>query len=317
MVLPRRNGEKLCSPFRSINVSIILIWTMVIYIVLDISLHLLSINHEQIRSEVKKDSLESKPDMKALASGEFEESESSESDDAVPSEKSCNTIEDYIDVKEGQAREAEDPWNQLKWCLPPAACRVNGHLIERAKRRVFTDLGANSFHTSIAWFATRYPVDFTEVYGFETARNLLTLPPGWDENSNWIDPGIHGWRKIRSRAGMVPSWFVRRVKTINKAAGVKDTGFSVNVTRFIKEELKLQPEDAVIVKIDIEGAEWPILYEWLKDPAMPKIVDELFVELHYFHPDNNWGSVKQWSREDATKMLAELRFKGFYAHYWD
>ncbi|KAL3701230.1 hypothetical protein R1sor_019252 [Riccia sorocarpa] len=311
MVLPRRTGEKLFSPFRFVNIPIILVWMMGIYILLDLSLHLLSVTHYQIQSKESKES-------------NHKESVSSTSVDTKP-EKLCDTIEDYIDVHEGQQREPQDPWNQLKWCLPPAECRVKGHLIERldplnnyrrgvalgfttdlddkthlehwflgtkvdfnkAARRVFIDLGANGFHTSIAWFATRYPVDFTEVYGFETAPNLLRLPAGWDEESNWMDRGIHGWRKIKSRAG------------------------------FIKHELKLQPEDAVIVKIDIEGAEWPILYDWVKDPEMPKIIDELFVELHYFHPDNNWGSVRQWSRDDATRMLAELRLKGFYAHYWD
>jgi hypothetical protein len=50
---------------------------------------------------------------------------------------------------------------------------------------------------------------------------------------------------------------------------------------------------------------------------MPKIIDELFLELHYYHPDNNWLEVKEHSREEATRTLAEMRFKGFYVHYWD
>lgn len=33
----------------------------------------------------------------------------------------------------------------------------------------------------------------------------------------------------------------------------------VNITRFILDELRLTPEDAVIVKMDVEGAEWDIL----------------------------------------------------------
>lgn len=33
----------------------------------------------------------------------------------------------------------------------------------------------------------------------------------------------------------------------------------MNITKFIKEELKLTPEDVLIVKMDIEGAEWEVL----------------------------------------------------------
>lgn len=33
----------------------------------------------------------------------------------------------------------------------------------------------------------------------------------------------------------------------------------MNITRFIKEELGIKPDDVLIVKMDIEQWEWPIL----------------------------------------------------------
>jgi hypothetical protein len=272
-------------------------------------------------------------------------------------EEGCDTIEDFIDDENYDDKSIENPWRQGKWGLPPARCRVNGHLIERLdpsynyrrgvalgftydldnkdhmehwflgtkvdfnqrKRRVLIDLGANLFHTSVMWFNTRYPCDFTEVHAFEADPNLFKLPEGFDEEANWVDPSVPGWKKVVNREGWLPKWMISRIHYYNKFVGPLDDekANAVNITRFIKDELKLTEDDAVIVKMDIEGSEWPILKEWLKDPDMPKIIDELFLELHYYHPDNNWLEVKEYSREEATRTLAEMRFKGFYVHYWD
>lgn len=64
---------------------------------------------------------------------------------------------------------------------------------------------------------------------------------------------------------------------------------------------------------------------WLEDPEMVKIVDELFVEIHYRHPSMyrfHWDTMTMPngtaipSREEATDLLVELRKKGVYAHAW-
>ncbi|CAM6094560.1 unnamed protein product [Calypogeia fissa] len=50
-------------------------------------------------------------------------------------------------------------------------------------------------------------------------------------------------------------WMLKRIKVYNKFVSLKDdeNSGSVNITRFIKHELELKPEDAVVVKMDIEG----------------------------------------------------------------
>ena len=48
---------------------------------------------------------------------------------------------------------------------------------------------------------------------------------------------------------------------------------SVNITKFMKEELGLKAMGTVVVKMDIKGSEWPILRRWLKDPEMALIVE--------------------------------------------
>jgi hypothetical protein len=94
---------------------------------------------------------------------------------------------------------------------------------------------------------------------------------------------------------------------------------TIDITRFMKHELRLAPSDTVVVKMDIEGAEWPILRRWIADPDMPRLVDELFVEVHYDHPSMrgfHWARFAPTTRSAALRLLADLRLHGFYVHPW-
>ncbi|CAI5957737.1 unnamed protein product [Closterium sp. NIES-65] len=94
---------------------------------------------------------------------------------------------------------------------------------------------------------------------------------------------------------------------------------TVNVTRWLMDELQLTEEDSVVVKMDIEGAEWAVLHEWLAIPHMPAIVDELFVEVHYHHPSMEgltWTDRFNHTLDDTTQLLTDLRRAGFYVHPW-
>lgn len=56
---------------------------------------------------------------------------------------------------------------------------------------------------------------------------------------------------------------------------------------------------------------------WMEDPDMPQIIDELFLEVHYQHPSMEYF---QWTqghtREEATRLYLQLRYKGFFVHAW-
>ena len=43
----------------------------------------------------------------------------------------------------------------------------------------------------------------------------------------------------------------------------------LNIVRWMKEELKLTPNDTVVVKMDIEGAEWQVLRGKCYEEARP------------------------------------------------
>jgi len=57
--------------------------------------------------------------------------------------------------------------------------------------------------------------------------------------------------------------------------------------------------------------------EWEKDPDLPRIVDELFIEVHYGHPSmRTFGWTYKQSRDEADQVLLRLRKKSYYVHAW-
>ena len=50
----------------------------------------------------------------------------------------------------------------------------------------------------------------------------------------------------------------------------------VNITRFIKEELAIKPDDVLIVKMDIEGSEWGVLQGMTRISPVIEIIWEVW-----------------------------------------
>jgi hypothetical protein len=91
-----------------------------------------------------------------------------------------------------------------------------------------------------------------------------------------------------------------------------DATKAVNMTRFMKETLNLSASDTVVLRMDIESTERPILQRWLEDPQMVDIVDELFVEIHYRHPSMSafgWDNFAPSTRDQASYLLASCALK--------
>lgn len=250
-----------------------------------------------------------------------------------------------------------DAWSQMKWIGKPAQCKVKGQLIESLdvpnnfrrglalqfvrdvedkthilpwlygskvdlnvpKRRVYLDLGANKFHTSVEWFLRMYPCDFTEVHAFEVHTGWFVVPEhGFNESGNWRPENGQAVR-VNEVPG-VPDWMLKRIKVYNMFVNDFDDEKtnSVNITSFMLETLNLKASDTVVVKMDIESAEWPILTRWLEVPAMADIIDELFVEIHYRHSSMvayHWNKFRH-TRDEATNLIAGLRSKGYFIHAW-
>eukprot|EP00992_Anisonema_acinus_P011619 TRINITY_DN7567_c0_g1_i2.p2 TRINITY_DN7567_c0_g1~~TRINITY_DN7567_c0_g1_i2.p2 ORF type:complete len:102 (+),score=22.10 TRINITY_DN7567_c0_g1_i2:438-743(+) len=95
------------------------------------------------------------------------------------------------------------------------------------------------------------------------------------------------------------------------AAG-KLVGRAIDFSRFLR--MHFQPSDFVVVKMDVEGAEHRIIPKLIADGTIA-LVDELFVECHYFLW--SWiAVVRNWTWPDCLHMYQGLRDRGIYAHEW-
>jgi len=70
---------------------------------------------------------------------------------------------------------------------------------------------------------------------------------------------------------------------------------------------KFRPEDWVILKLDIEGAEYPILEQMIRDGSIG-LVDMLFIEFH-----NDWVGVDERRDVELRSQLAERGVEVFAA----
>ena len=79
--------------------------------------------------------------------------------------------------------------------------------------------------------------------------------------------------------------------------------------------------DFVALKFDVDNdslgptMEWGFLADLLRRPEALALVDELFIELHFFAPSLNWVHLTH-SMKQAFDVLRELRACGLPVHAW-
>ena len=171
-----------------------------------------------------------------------------------------------------------------------------GHHVDFSSfpRVVLLDLGAKTYQSSVKWFLVNYPGRFHEVYAFEKNRNVFHVP---NKNKSEVDG--------------------TSVVLIESTVGTKNTSSSVDIADFMLNAIKLQLQDMVVMKMDIEGAEWQVL-KHLEDSNVLDLVDELLVEMHYHHPamaGMGWDQFPKTLNE-TNEYLEHLRKRGLYVHPW-
>lgn len=175
---------------------------------------------------------------------------------------------------------------------------ANHYVPSSAPRKIYLDLGAAGFDSSVGWFYNHYPLTFDEVYAFEAKPNVFQIPPRQQIGGQLYD-SIHFYQVTVGTQD-------------NKAKNVLD------FAKWMQETLKPSVEDFVVLKMDVEGAEWGIL-EHMEQTGVAQVIDELFVEIHYQHPNMSlygWDAYVGHTQEDAFALLSHWRELGVYAHYW-
>lgn len=211
----------------------------------------------------------------------------------------------------------------VKGQVAPCQCETFNPAWKQCPRRepscVFLDLGAADGDTLRAFTAGKYGEKASCPSGKWTAKliesnpafepqlqhiareygnhvTLATSTAGYmceADATLYVDDGQHGRNGRRSA---LKSHWQNTLSTVQ----VK----TMNLNRILYEETI--PGDYVIVKMDIEGAEWDVIPCLSKSP-MSNLVDALFVEKH----GPEWG-LAGTTEEDMTYALARLQQSGVW-----
>ncbi|CAI5525132.1 unnamed protein product, partial [Closterium sp. Naga37s-1] len=91
------------------------------------------------------------------------------------------------------------------------------------ERRVFLDLGAKEFNTSVTWFLQMYPLDFTEIHAVEARPDVFQTPS--PTTPKVLANGLGLNSRLRPRRGGpadFPKWLLQRVHPYNFYVSSKD-----------------------------------------------------------------------------------------------
>jgi len=165
----------------------------------------------------------------------------------------------------------------------------------KGTRKVLLDLGGREFDSSIIWMRDNYPMTFDEIYVFEGDKGVFKVPA----------PETIGVQ------------FHKTIHFYEIWLNTTDAPGQLNFPKWMTEALNLTVSDFVVLKMDIENMEWEMLPA-LERRGLDKVIDELFVEVHFKHPDmvrHGWN-IFDHTREQAWALLKHWRDIGVYAHYW-
>jgi len=196
----------------------------------------------------------------------------------------------------------------------------------KCERSVYIDVGAREFDSKEGMLSTFavYPqlLGFDEFYAFEAASGFYKLPPQPDLVRRLQRQGMSAARAAS---------FARRHFFLQAFIGARSnpstTPPTLGFSDLLKTMLGLQPADAVVVKMDVEGYEYDIVRTLLAD-GTHALIDEILLEVHYGHPAMmrrfNWCRMPKpgwqfwcsYSLQNATAMYRALRDAGVYAHHW-
>ena len=162
-------------------------------------------------------------------------------------------------------------------------------------RTVLIDIGANTFQSSVKWFLDNYPGQFREIYAFESKKGLFGKPYFGK------DPALKPkFRLFESRVG------------------TKNGKDEIDIVHFMRG-IHLHVDDMVVMKMDIEEAEYEVL-RYMEDNHVLPLIDELMVEIHYNHSymaHFGWQDLFTHTIADAVELFRHLRQDvGMFVHPW-
>mmetsp|Transcript_28514 Transcript_28514/g.80447 ORF Transcript_28514/g.80447 Transcript_28514/m.80447 type:complete len:336 (+) Transcript_28514:255-1262(+) len=182
-------------------------------------------------------------------------------------------------------------------------------------RLVYIDGGAREYDSSIGgWFLASFPQAVTPgftIFAFEMDRSyektykdtpVKFMPYALFIRERRIP--VYG-AKMKSISGKHS-----KVASMGKKKAQSGMAMAIDFDAWLKDNIT--PEDFVVLKLDIEGAEHEVLEKMVSSGTI-HLVDELFVECHY----NKWSKMRMdKKRSDCMTLVQRLRDMKVIAHEW-
>eukprot|EP00759_Apiculatamorpha_spiralis_P020825 PhF_6_TR26077/c0_g1_i8/m.36806 len=187
-------------------------------------------------------------------------------------------------------------------------------LISTTKRKLLVDLGANFFNTSVHTFQTWYqqgnefmvhafePLDFGYTFSECVRASICTYHRAVLGASN-------GFLSFRSRSSAQADSY-NAVYHQNISAAPTDAIFTVpmhDITEWFASNVN--EDDYVVLKMDIEGAEWAVM-EAMRKKGTWRFIDEFYFECHHKQMSDRY---KDKSFEDCRNAMLRLRNEEYVA----
>jgi FkbM family methyltransferase len=180
-------------------------------------------------------------------------------------------------------------------------------------RKIFLDCGAHEA-TSVKRFKKEYPGSKEyEIYSFEgmaeCKKSFKKYPDvKFKNNLVWIEDGAREFY-VNGREGSS----VYKDKAERRGSGGKgklsvkpETVKSIDFDRWIKEEFN--KDDYIILKMDIEGAEYEVVEHMIKNGSI-SYIDKLYIEWHRV-------KVKEITVERHLDLLESLADLNIVPYHW-
>ena len=84
----------------------------------------------------------------------------------------------------------------------------------------------------------------------------------------------------------------------------------VSLVRWLRQHVK--PEDLVVMKMDVEKAEFKLAEQLLKHPSTARLIDEMMLECHH---EETWGNGPH-KYVEYVEMFEALQGAGLWIHEW-
>ena len=176
-------------------------------------------------------------------------------------------------------------------------------------RRVYIDLGARNpvgVGSSIDFFRRQYPAgEAFEVYAFEADWRFASEYKNLS-NVTLVQAAVASFDGdcFFSKGSSVVSSMSRH----QRGDDVKVT--CVSLLRWLKEHLK--PEDLVVMKMDVEKAEFKLVEQLLKHQSTARLVDEMMIECHH----EERGGYGPHTYRECVEMFNAMQSAGVWMHEW-